>query len=151
MKSFKSIFPFDQTEVAEYRIMSEADIDKALSISEKAFLQWSNKTFAQHGNILKRVGELLIEKKASLAKLITSEMGKVTKEAIAEIEKCAWGCNFYAEHAEQFLQDEIIETNYKKSFVVFQPIGAVLAIMPWNFPFWQVFRFAAPTLMAGNV
>src|SRR6476620_2898517 len=104
MKSFKSIFPFDQTEVAAYNIMTEAEIDKALSLSEKAFQQWSNTTFVQRANVLKRVGELLIVKKASLAKLITSEMGKVTKEAVAEIEKCAWGCNFYAEHAEQFLQ-----------------------------------------------
>ena len=78
-------------------------------------------------------------------------MGKVLKESVAEVEKCALGCNYYAENAEQFLQDEIIKTNYKKSFVAFQPIGAVLAIMPWNFPLWQVFRFAAPTLMAGNV
>ncbi len=151
MESFKSIFPFNQIEIAEYKIMTDADIDKALSASGKSFLHWSNKTFEERAIVLKNVASLLNERKEWLAKLITDEMGKVTKEAIAEIEKCALGCNYYAENAGQFLQDEIINTNYKKSFVAFQPIGAVLAIMPWNFPFWQVFRFAAPTLMAGNV
>ena len=151
MKSFKSIFPYNQTTIAEYELMSDADIDKALRQSEKIFPQWSNKTFDERATVLKNVSKLLIERKESLAHLVTNEMGKVTKEAVAEIEKCALGCNYYAEHVEQFLVDEIIKTNYKKSFVAFQPIGAVLAIMPWNFPFWQVFRFAAPTLMAGNV
>ena len=151
MKTFKSIFPFDQTEIAEYIIMSDAEIDKALQQSEKAFPIWSNKTFNERATVLKKVADLLLAKKETLAKLITNEMGKVLKESIAEVEKCALGCTYYAQNAEQFLQDEIIKTNYKKSFVAFQPIGAVLAIMPWNFPLWQVFRFAAPTLMAGNV
>ncbi|MEO8713253.1 MAG: NAD-dependent succinate-semialdehyde dehydrogenase [Parafilimonas sp.] len=151
MKSFKSIFPFDQTEIAAYKIMSDAEIDTALSTTEKIFPHWSSKTFSQRAEVFKNVAALLLERKEQLAKLITNEMGKVVKEAIAEVEKCALGCNYYAENAEQFLQDEIIQTKYKKSFVAFQPIGAVLAIMPWNFPLWQVFRFAAPTLMAGNV
>ena len=151
MKSFKSIFPFDQTEIAEYKIMSDVEIDTALSTSEKIFPYWSTKTFAERSEILKNVAALLTERKASLAKLITNEMGKVLKEAVAEIEKCALGCNFFADNAGRFLEDEIIKTSYKKSLVAFQPIGAVFAIMPWNFPFWQVFRFAAPTLMAGNV
>ncbi|MEP6466777.1 MAG: aldehyde dehydrogenase family protein, partial [Parafilimonas sp.] len=151
MKSFKSIFPFDQTVIAEYAIMSGADIDKALSASEKIFPVWSGKTFAERATVLKNVATLLIERKEVLGNLITNEMGKVLKESIAEVEKCALGCTYYAENAEAFLQDEIIKTTYKKSFVAFHPIGAVFAIMPWNFPLWQVFRFAAPTLMAGNV
>lgn len=151
MNSFKSIFPFDQTTIAEYAIMSNADIDKALQQSEKAFPIWSNKPFNERAAVLKKFADLLLEKKDALAKLMTNEMGKVLKESVAEVEKCALGCNYYADNAEQFLQDEIIKTNYKQSFVAFQPIGAVLAIMPWNFPLWQVFRFAAPTLMAGNV
>ncbi|MEP6466241.1 MAG: aldehyde dehydrogenase family protein, partial [Parafilimonas sp.] len=151
MKSFKSVFPFDQTQIAEYKIISDAEIDKALSASEKAFPVWSGKTFAERATVLKNVATLLIERKEVLGNLITNEMGKVLKESIAEVEKCALGCTYYAENAEAFLQDEIIKTNYKQSFVAFQPIGAVLAIMPWNFPLWQVFRFAAPTLMAGNV
>src|SRR6478735_3071518 len=151
MKSFKSIFPFDQTEIAAYTIMNDAAIDMALSTAEKAFPYWSQSSFKERGDVLKHVANLLLERKEVLAKLITDEMGKVLKEAIAEVEKCAAGCTFYAENAEQFLEDEIIKTGYKKSFVAFQPIGAVFAIMPWNFPLWQVFRFAAPTLMAGNV
>lgn len=151
MKAFKSIFPFNQTEIAAYKIMSNAEIDKALATSEKIFPYWSAKTFSQRAEIFKNLASLLLERKQQLAKLITNEMGKVVKESVAEVEKCAVGCNYYAEHAEQFLQDEIIKTKYKKSFVAFQPIGAVLAIMPWNFPFWQVFRFVAPTLMAGNI
>ena len=151
MKLFKSIFPYDQTEIAAYKILSDAEIDTALSTSEKIFPHWSCKTFLERAEVLKNVAALLLEKKEQLAKLITNEMGKVVKEAIAEVEKCALGCTYYAENAEQFFEDEIIQTKYKKSFVAFQPIGAVLAIMPWNFPLWQVFRFAAPTLMAGNV
>jgi len=151
MKSFKSIFPFDQSVIAEYKLMDEAAIEEALITAEACFPEWSKKKFAERSEVLKNVSELLLERKESLAKLITHEMGKVVKEAVAEIEKCALGCDYFAEHAEQFLQDEIIKTNYKNSFVAFQPIGAVFAIMPWNFPFWQVFRFAAPTLMAGNV
>lgn len=151
MKSFKSIFPFDQTEIAEYKIMSDAEIDNALSTAEKVYPYWSAMPFEERAEVLKNVAELLLTHKEKLAWLITNEMGKVLKESISEIEKCALGCNFYADNAQQFLQDEIIKTGYKKSFVACQPIGAVLAIMPWNFPFWQVFRFAAPTLMAGNV
>ncbi len=151
MKSFKSIFPFDQTEIAEYKIMTDAEIDTALTNSEKVFPYWSNMLFEERAEVFRNVANLLLERKDALAKLITNEMGKILKESIAEVEKCAWGCNFYADNAKQFLEDELIKTNYKKSFVAFQPIGAVFAIMPWNFPLWQVFRFAAPTIMAGNV
>ncbi len=151
MKSFKSIFPFDQTEIAAYKIMSNAEIDTALTRSEKVFPYWSSMPFEERAEVFRNVANLLLERKEKLATLITNEMGKVFKESVAEIEKCALGCNFYADNAQQFLEDEIIQTKYKKSFVAFQPIGAVFAIMPWNFPLWQVFRFAAPTLMAGNV
>jgi succinate-semialdehyde dehydrogenase/glutarate-semialdehyde dehydrogenase len=151
MKSFKSIFPFDQTQIAEYKIMSDAEINEVLARSEKVFPYWSSQPFEERAEILKNVGALLLERKENLAKLITDEMGKVLKESVAEIEKCALGCTYYAKNAQKFLEDENIKTAYKKSFVAYQPIGAVFAIMPWNFPFWQVFRFAAPTLMAGNV
>ena len=97
-----------------------------------------------------RAAAILREDQAALAQLMTLEMGKVIHEARAEIEKCAWVCEFYAENAESFLADEMVETNASKSFISFEPLGIVLAVMPWNFPFWQVFRFAAPALMAGN-
>ncbi len=151
MKKFQSIFPYNQKLVAEYPLMPESEIETMLDVSENAFYVWRDKTFQQKADVFTKLAQLLKEKKGMLAKLMTNEMGKLTKEAIAEIEKCATGCEYFAEHAEAFLKDETYQTNYKKSFVTFQPIGAVLAIMPWNFPFWQVFRFAAPTLMAGNV
>ncbi len=151
MKTFKSIFPYNQTIINEYPLMNDAAIDAALQLSSKAFPAWSHQSFTERATILKKVAALLLERKETLGNLITNEMGKVVKESIAEVEKCALGCNYYAENAEQFLQDEIIQTKHKKSFVAFEPLGAVLSIMPWNFPLWQVIRFAAPTLMAGNV
>ena len=151
MKTFKSIFPYDQSVIAEYPLMPDDEIDNALSFAETAFYSWSEKTFEERAEVFKKIAQLLRSKKESLAALITNEMGKVTKEAIAEVEKCAAGCEYFAENSEQLLKDQLVESSYKKSFVAFQPIGALLAIMPWNFPFWQVFRFAAPTLMAGNV
>src|SRR5437867_9658831 len=99
---------------------------------------------------MRRAAQLLREQAEAYATLMAQEMGKPVKDGRAEAEKCAWACNYYADSAEQFLQPEIIETEARKSFVAFQPLGVVLAVMPWNFPFWQVFRFAAPALMAGN-
>ena len=151
MKKFQSIFPHNQKLVAEYPLMPDEEIDVMLTLSENVFYSWRNKSFTQRADVFIKLAQLLREKKESLATLITNEMGKLTKEAIAEVEKCAAGCTYFAEHAEAFLKDEVYQTNYKKSFAAFEPIGAVLAIMPWNFPFWQVFRFAAPALMAGNV
>lgn len=151
MKSFQSIFPYNQKLVASYPLMPDEEIDMMLDLSENNFYNWCNKSFTQRAAVFIKLAQLLNEKKKALADLMTNEIGKVTKEATAEIEKCALGCTYFAEHAESFLKDETYQTNYKKSFTAFQPIGAVLAIMPWNFPFWQVFRFAAPALMAGNV
>src|SRR5580704_13101181 len=125
MKSFKSIFPFNQTEIAEYKIMSDAEIDTALTNSEKVFPYWSNMPFEERAEVFRNVANLLLERKEKLATLITNEMGKVFKESVAEVEKCVLGCNLYADNAKQFLEDEILKTKYKKSFVAFQPIGAV--------------------------
>jgi succinate-semialdehyde dehydrogenase/glutarate-semialdehyde dehydrogenase len=98
-----------------------------------------------------RAGDILDKEKAAFGRVMVTEMGKTLKSAVEEAAKSAWGCRYYAENAERFLTDEIVETNASRSFVTYQPIGPVLAVMPWNFPFWQVFRFAAPALMAGNV
>lgn len=148
---FSSIFPFDQSVIAEYPVMTEKEIAAKISSAEIAFRHWRNLGFAERGDIMRKAAVILINEKEALAKLITQEMGKLTKEAIAEVEKCAGCCEYYAAHAEDFLKDEYAEAGYNKSFVAYEPIGAVFAVMPWNFPFWQVFRFAAPTLMAGNV
>ena len=149
-KVFKSIFPYNQQLIAEYALMDDQAVDHALTKTAKAYRHWSEQSFAYRADILNNVAGILRRDKDELAILITNEMGKVLAESKGEVEKCAWVCEYYAQNAEAFLQDETIEAGYHKSFVSYHPIGAVLAIMPWNFPFWQVFRFAAPTLMAGN-
>lgn len=146
----KSINPFDQSLLAEYPLMNARDIEAKLAKSHLAFKSWKTTSFTQRTQILKRAAALLKSNKEQYAKIITLEMGKSIHESRNEVDKCIKGCEFYADNAEQFLKDEIIETEGSKSFVAYQPTGALLAIMPWNFPFWQVFRFAAPALMAGN-
>src|SRR5215204_7383059 len=101
--------------------------------------------------MLQRAAEILDSDKDKFARIMVMEMGKTLKAAVEEAEKCAWGCRYYAEQAERFLADELVETSASRSYVTFQPLGPILAIMPWNFPFWQVVRFAAPALVAGNV
>lgn len=148
---FQSIFPYTQEVIAEYPVMDDAAINQHIHAAENAFAVWKNIPFQQRATILNNAAAILKRDRDALATLITNEMGKVIAEAKGEVEKCAYVCEYYAAHAEQFLQDEILEAGFTKSFVTYEPIGAVLAIMPWNFPFWQVFRYAAPTLMAGNV
>ena len=111
---------------------------------------WRQSSFAQRATLMQRAAALLREKRDELAGLVTLEMGKPINEALAEIDKCASGCEFYALHAADFLKDEVIETDAGKSYISYPPLGTILAVMPWNFPMWQVFRFAAPALMAGN-
>ena len=151
MAVFKSIFPFDQQVIAEYPLHDGVTIDKKISNAAKAFAAWKNFSFSQRADVLKKAATILRNDKERFGTLMTHEMGKVIAEAKAEAEKCAWTCDYFAEHAESFLQDDVIEAGYHQSFVAYQPIGAVFAVMPWNFPFWQVFRYAVPALMAGNV
>jgi len=148
---FKSIFPYTQQVIAEHPLMDNAAINKCLAAAESAFIIWKKMSFEQRAAVFTKAAQILQNDSSKLAELITNEMGKVIGEAKAEVEKCATVCEYYATHAYNFLQDEILDAGYEKSFVSYEPIGAVLAIMPWNFPFWQVFRYAAPTLMAGNV
>ena len=148
---FKSIFPYTQETIAEYPLMDDIAVNKSIAAAEEAYAVWKNSSFLQRTTVLKNAAAILKRDRDALATLITNEMGKVIGEAKAEVEKCAYVCEYYAEHAEAFLKDESLEAGYAKSFISYEPIGAVLAIMPWNVPFWQVFRYAAPTLMAGNV
>jgi succinate-semialdehyde dehydrogenase / glutarate-semialdehyde dehydrogenase len=147
---FKSIFPYTQELLAEYPLMGDARLDQAISNATNAYQTWKKFSFYERGRVLKNVATILRRDQQMLAELITKEMGKVTAEAIAEVEKCAGTAEYFADHSEILLKDELMEAGYSKSFVSFQPLGVVLGIMPWNFPFWQVFRYAAPTLMAGN-
>lgn len=147
----KSVNPFDQALIEEFEEASKSVIDTKLDSAAKVFQSWKRESFSRRGEFMKSAGRLLRSDKARLARIMSTEMGKVLKEAEGEIEKCANACDFFADRAEVFLKDQEIKTDASRSLVIYQPLGAVLAIMPWNFPFWQVFRFAAPSLMAGNV
>jgi succinate-semialdehyde dehydrogenase/glutarate-semialdehyde dehydrogenase len=131
--------------------LTDAEIEAALNMAQQAFEQYRHTSMQERSQWLQAAAEILEQQKEHLGKLITLEMGKTLKSAIAEVEKCAVVCRYYAEHAPDFLSDVAAQTDASHSFIRYQPLGAILAVMPWNFPFWQVFRFAAPALMAGNV
>ena len=146
-----SINPANNKKINSYEEISKDSINQIIDSSFYTFLEWRNKSFSYRAKKMRHLAELLKQKKDLLGLLMTKEMGKPIKQSIAEAEKCAWVCEYYADNAEKFLSQKEIPTGSTKSFISFQPIGIVLAIMPWNFPFWQVFRFASPALMAGNV
>lgn len=146
----KSINPFTNKVIETYSQHSDADAKRIVKAVDVAFKSWKNTSMETRSSYLLKLEEQLLEQQQSLADLIVSEMGKVKKEALAEIKKCAWVCRYYAENGAGFLAREPIASDASESFVSFQPLGTVLAVMPWNFPFWQVFRFLAPALMAGN-
>jgi succinate-semialdehyde dehydrogenase/glutarate-semialdehyde dehydrogenase len=131
--------------------LTDSDIDRKLELAAETFRAQRRTSFQDRSEKMMRAADILESDKAKFARVMTIEMGKPIKAAISETEKCAWVCRYYAENAEAFLADEAVETNATQSYIHYQPLGPVLAVMPWNFPFWQVFRFAAPALMAGNV
>src|SRR3982075_1959296 len=137
--------------VKSFEPLTSAQIEQKLQLAASAFRNHRRTSFADRATKMMRAAEILEKEKDECAHLMTLEMGKPLKAAVAEALKCATGCRYYAENAEKFLGDEVVETGAKKSFIRYLPIGPILAVMPWNFPFWQVFRFAAPALMAGNV
>jgi succinate-semialdehyde dehydrogenase/glutarate-semialdehyde dehydrogenase len=149
--SIASVDPATGAVLKTFEALSPAAIEEHLEGARKAFPAWKRVPFADRSVRLKRAGEILEAEKARFGELMTREMGKPIGAAVAEAEKCAWVCRYYAENAERFLADEPAGTDASESFVRYEPLGAVLAVMPWNFPFWQVFRFAAPALMAGNI
>jgi succinate-semialdehyde dehydrogenase/glutarate-semialdehyde dehydrogenase len=146
-----SINPGTGETLKSFEALSEAQIEEKLKLADSTFRIYRQTPFAERARLMMRAAEILETEKEAFGKTMTTEMGKPLKAAIAEAEKCAWVCRYYAENAQQHLADQFVETNAEKSYVHFQPLGPVLAVMPWNFPFWQVFRFAAPALMAGNV
>ena len=146
-----SINPATGEKLKEFPSLSDADVETKLANAERAFQEHRRTPFAKRAQLMMAAASLLEQEKEKLARIITLEMGKLFSASIDEVMKCARGCRFYAENAERFLADEPAQTDAARSYVRYQPLGAVLAIMPWNFPFWQVFRFAAPALMAGNV
>ncbi len=146
-----SINPTTGETIQEYSEMTFAEVSDIINRAHGAFLNWRKTNFATRAAFMRQAAQILRDNAPEYARLMAQEMGKPIKDGRAEAEKCAWACDYYADNAETFLQNERVETDASKSFVTFQPLGVVLAIMPWNFPFWQVFRFAAPALMAGNV
>ena len=137
--------------IKSFEPLPAAQIEEKLKLAASAFRQYRHTPFAERAQKMLKAAEILEKEKNECARLMTLEMGKPIKAAVAEAVKCAIGCRYYAENAERFLADEIVETGARRSFIRYLPVGPILAVMPWNFPFWQVFRFAAPALMAGNV
>ena len=148
--SIQSINPTTEEVMETFEPYSQQQIDEALEQAHQAFLRWRNTSFSERAKHLHSVASHLRDRKTELARTAVQEMGKSIIEAEAEVEKCAWNCDYFADNAERFLADENVATNATQSYVAFRPLGVVLAVMPWNFPYWQVFRFAAPALMAGN-
>jgi succinate-semialdehyde dehydrogenase/glutarate-semialdehyde dehydrogenase len=146
-----SINPATGEEIKIFESLADEQIDEKLELATRAFRRYWKTPFSDRAKKMVRAAEILEEKKEEFARLMTSEMGKIFTAAVAEAEKCAWVCRYYAENAERFLSDEAAETGAARSYVRYQPLGPILAVMPWNFPFWQVFRHIAPGLMAGNV
>ena len=146
----ESVNPATGETLKLYEELTPQQTAAAVTQAHHAWKGWRKTTFAERATPMKKAAAILRERKEEFAKLMALEMGKPFKQGVAEVEKCALGCEYYADHAEAHLAPEPVKTEASKSYIAFEPLGVVLAVMPWNFPFWQVFRFAAPALMAGN-
>lgn len=149
--SIKTSNPFNGKLLESYKLDSKSILKEKINLADTTFKTWKEFEIEDRVNLLQNLADELFKQKTELSELITEEMGKPIHESIAEIEKCIYLIDFYVKNTEQFLQDDIIETEAHESFISYDPLGCILAIMPWNYPFWQVFRFAVPTLSAGNV
>jgi succinate-semialdehyde dehydrogenase/glutarate-semialdehyde dehydrogenase len=146
----ESVNPYTGEIVRRYDELTREQVDSAVTLAHRAHLDWRHRNFAERAERMRRAGALLRERARDYATLMAIEMGKPVRDGVAEAQKCALGCEFYAGNAERFLAPQPVEMAGRKGGVVFAPLGVLLAVMPWNFPFWQVIRFAAPALMAGN-
>ncbi|MFW6096754.1 MAG: NAD-dependent succinate-semialdehyde dehydrogenase [Chloroflexota bacterium] len=146
-----AVNPATNEQIREYDEHSRDEVEEVIAAAHEAYENWRHTSFDERAQLMHAAAHVLRQKAGEFGRLMTEEMGKPIQDGRAEAEKCAWVCDYYADNAEKFLERELVQTDARKSFVTFQPLGVVLAIMPWNFPFWQVFRFAAPNLMAGNV
>ncbi|MEE2878559.1 MAG: NAD-dependent succinate-semialdehyde dehydrogenase [Pseudomonadota bacterium] len=149
--SVQSVNPANEEIIETFTPHNDADIERTLARAEETFRHWRLTSFSERAQLMENAASLLDDRKDTLARHMTLEMGKPLSQAIGEVEKCAWVCRHYAQNAAQYLADEKISADASSSYVRHLPLGPILAVMPWNFPLWQVFRFAAPTLMAGNV
>ncbi len=151
MATMTSVDPATGEVLGRFEELSDAELEARIGRAAETFRSWRRRPFAERAALMRRAADVLDGRKEHWGRVMTLEMGKTFKSAVAEAEKCAWVCRHYADEAERLLADEEVKASATRSFVRFLPIGPVLAVMPWNFPFWQVFRFAAPALMAGNV
>ena len=149
--SIEAVNPATGETIKTYDEMTPEEAATAVELADAAWKSWRQASFSERAAPMRKAAGILRERRQAFAKLMAVEMGKPFNQGVAEADKCALGCEYYAEHAEAHLAPEIVNTDAAKSYVAFEPLGVVLAVMPWNFPFWQVFRFAAPALMAGNV
>ena len=147
---FISQNPATDEMLGEFAELTDADLDAKLAAAQAAFTTWSQTDIKERAKLMRKLGRIFKKNAAKYGELTSKEMGKPIKAAIAEVEKCAVVCDYYAKNAAKFLKPEVIKTEAQQSYVRFDPLGVILAVMPWNFPFWQVLRFAAPALMAGN-
>ena len=146
-----AINPTTGETIARHEELSAAELRRAIAETRRAWVGWQAVPFAARGELLRGAARVLRSRSTMLAQLMAREMGKPVREGRSEVEKCAWVCEYYAEHGDLFLDPEVVATDAGRSYVAYRPLGIVFAVMPWNFPFWQVFRFAAPVLMGGNV
>jgi acyl-CoA reductase-like NAD-dependent aldehyde dehydrogenase len=150
-QQIQTINPATGKVIASYDNETPEEVSRKVRTAREAFAKWKKTDLSERAELMRRLGRVMRKNREDYGRVVTEEMGKPIRQSLAEIEKCAWVCDYYAEHAEAFLRDQIIPTEFRKSFVSFEPLGVVAAIMPWNFPFWQVMRFAVPALTAGNV
>ena len=148
--ALEAVNPATGEKINTYPEMTPDEVESRICRAHQTFVDWKTRTFSERAELMKEAAGVLRDKAGEFARLMALEMGKPVRDGRPEIEKCAWVCDYYAERAEAILSPEIIATDAAKSYVTFQPLGVVLAVMPWNYPFWQVFRFAVPALMAGN-
>jgi len=151
MSTVTSVNPYSGKEIETFTTHTKKEITEILEKADKRFYKWRETTFGERKKLLLAAASELKKNKQEYATTITLEIGKPISQSIAEVEKCAWVCEYYAEEAEKHLANELIKTDASKSYTSYEPLGVILAVMPWNYPFWQVFRFAAPALMAGNI
>lgn len=149
--SYHTFNPYTCREEAKFDFITNIELDRKLKLSDRAYGEWKDLSFNERAVIMNRLADLLEENCDQHARIITTEMGKPISQSTAEIKKCAWVCRYYAEKAEEFLAPATMESAAHESYVRYDPLGTIFAVMPWNFPYWQVFRFLAPSLMAGNV
>ncbi|MEO9320481.1 MAG: NAD-dependent succinate-semialdehyde dehydrogenase [Nitrososphaera sp.] len=147
----QTINPATGKVIQNYENAQPDAVSRMVKDGREAFAKWKKLDILERAEYMRKLGRVMRKNREDYGRTVTEEMGKPIKQSMAEIEKCAWVCDYYAEHAEVFLRDEIIPTEFRKSFVSFEPLGVIASIMPWNFPFWQVMRFAVPALTAGNV